>query len=88
MDDRMPSEAMDMGAMVGDVVPELVLVVGGVIVLLYALAAPRRRQGGAAVLALLTVAVATATTIPMLDGQETYTFAETYAATWSRSGPS
>ncbi|MFP5488793.1 MAG: NADH-quinone oxidoreductase subunit N [Acidimicrobiia bacterium] len=77
-----------MGAMVGDVIPELVLVIGGVIVLLYALAAPRRLQGGAAILALLTVAVATATTIPMLDGQETYTFAETYArdlvAIWAK----
>lgn len=74
--------------MVGDIVPELVLVVGGVIVLLYALAAPRRLQSGAAVLALLTVAVAAATTIPMLDGPETYTFAETYArdlpAVWAK----
>lgn len=88
MEDPTPSATMDMGAMVGDVIPELVLVVGGVIVLLYALAAPRRLQGGAAVLALLTVAVATATTIPMLDGQETYTFAETYArdlvAIWAK----
>ena len=88
MDDNTPSAAMDMGAVVGDVVPELVLLVGGVVVLLYALAAPRRRQGGAAVLALLTVAVATATTIPMLDGQETYTFADTYArdlvAIWAK----
>ncbi|QYG95649.1 NADH-quinone oxidoreductase subunit N [Iamia sp. SCSIO 61187] len=74
--------------MLGDVIPELVLVVGGVIVLLYALAAPRRLQSGAAVLALLTVAVAAATTIPMLDGPEAYTFAETYArdlpAVWAK----
>ena len=88
MDDSTPSAAMDMGAVVGAVVPELVLLVGGVIVLLYALAAPRRRQGGAAILALITVAVATATTIAMLDGQETYTFADTYArdlvAIWAK----
>ncbi|QGG97139.1 NADH-quinone oxidoreductase subunit N [Actinomarinicola tropica] len=74
--------------MLGDVVPELVLVVGGVIVLLYALAAPRRLQGGAAVLAMLTVAIAAAATIPMLDGPEAYTFAETYArdlpAVWAK----
>lgn len=74
--------------MLRDVVPELVLVVGGVLVLLYALAAPRRLQSGAAVLALLTVAVAVAATIPMLDGPETYTFAETYArdlpAVWAK----
>ena len=88
MDDSTPSAAMDMSAVVGDVVPELVLLVGGVIVLLYALAAPRRRQGGAAILALITVAVATATTIAMLDGHETYTFADTYArdlvAIWAK----
>ncbi|QGG96945.1 NADH-quinone oxidoreductase subunit NuoN [Actinomarinicola tropica] len=74
--------------MLGDVIPELVLVVGGVVVLLYALAVPRRLQSGAAVLALLTVAVAAATTIPMLDGPEAYTFAETYArdlpAVWAK----
>lgn len=84
----MGSTTMDMGSMLGDVVPELVLVVGGVIVLLYALAAPRRFQNGAAVLAMLAVAVAAATTIPMLDGPETYTFAETYArdlpAVWAK----
>lgn len=88
MDDRTPSATMDMGAMLGDIVPELVLVVGGIIVLLYALAAPRRLQGGAAVLALLTVAIAMVATIPMLDGQETYTFADTYArdlvAIWAK----
>ena len=64
MEDNTPSATMDMGAMVGDVIPELVLVIGGVIVLLYALA------------------------VPMLDGQETYTFAETYArdlvAIWAK----
>jgi NADH-quinone oxidoreductase subunit N len=74
--------------MLGDVLPELVLVAGGVVVLLYALAAPRRLQGGAAVLALLTVAVAAATTVAMLDGPEAYTFADTYArdlpAVWAK----
>ncbi|WP_229022998.1 NADH-quinone oxidoreductase subunit N [Actinomarinicola tropica] len=88
MDDTMGSAGMDMASMLGDVIPELVLVVGGVVVLLYALAVPRRLQSGAAVLALLTVAVAAATTIPMLDGPEAYTFAETYArdlpAVWAK----
>ena len=84
----MGASAMDMGSMLGDVVPELVLVAGGVVVLLYALAAPRRLQGGAAVLALLTVAVAAATTVAMLEGPEAYTFADTYArdlpAVWAK----
>lgn len=84
----MDSATMDMGSMVGDVVPELVLLIGGVIVLVYALAAPRRFQTGAAVLAMLTVAVAVATTVPMLNGPATYTFAETYArdlpAVWAK----
>lgn len=84
----MGSAGMDMASMLGDVVPELVLVVGGVVVLLYALAVPRRLQSGAPVLALLTVAVAAATTIPMLDGPEAYTFADTYArdlpAVWAK----
>ena len=30
MEDNTPSATMDMGAMVGDVIPELVLVIGGV----------------------------------------------------------
>jgi len=84
----MGSAGMDIGSMLGDVVPELVLVVGGVIVLLYALAAHRRLQSGAALLALLTVAVAAAATVAMLDGPEAYTFAETYArdlpAVWAK----
>jgi NADH-quinone oxidoreductase subunit N len=88
LDDTMGSAGMDMASMLGDVVPELVLVVGGVVVLLYALAVPRRLQSGAPVLALLTVAVAAATTIPMLDGPEAYTFADTYArdlpAVWAK----
>lgn len=88
MDDSTGSVAMDMGSMVGDVVPELVLVAGGVVVLLYALVAPRRFQSGAAILALVTVAFAVAATIPMLEGPETFTFAETYArdlaAVWAK----
>ncbi len=82
---------MDMAAAVGDVVPEIVLVVGGVAVLLWALLAPRRWQSGAALLALVALALATLATLPMLPalgGRESLTFADTYArdgvAVWSK----
>jgi len=88
VEDTSGATAMDVAAMAGDVVPELVLVAGGILVLLYSLAAPRRLQTGAAVLALLTVAVAGAATLPILDRPEAYTFADTYAtdgpAAWSK----
>ncbi len=80
--------AMAMAAMVGDVIPELVLVVGGVAVLLYALFVPRRWQGGAILLALATVVVSAATTWHMLGGPGSFTFADTYArdgaAAWAK----
>lgn len=84
----MGTAGMDMAEMVRDVIPELILVVGGVIVLVYALAAPRRFQGAAAAIALATVAAATVATVPMLRGPEVYTFADTYArdasAVWAK----
>jgi NADH-quinone oxidoreductase subunit N len=84
----MTSDRMDMAEMVGDVVPELILVVGGVVVLLYALTAPRRLQGTAAVLAFGAVAASALATVAMLDGPEAYTFADTYArdvpAVWAK----
>lgn len=68
-----------MAAVVGAVLPEIALVLGGVIVLLYALAAPPRRQVGAAALALLTTAAATILTIAVLGDAQLVTFFGTYA---------
>ena len=68
-----------MVAVVGDVLPEIVLVLGGVVVLLYALFAPRNRQRAAAWLAFATTVIATALTLWMLGGVEALTFFGTYA---------
>lgn len=80
--------ATRMLAMVGDVVPEIVLTAGAVVVLLYALVTPRQWQPGAAFLALLTVVLATVVTLAMLGGRESLTFADTYArdavALWAK----
>ena len=74
--------------MVGDVIPELVLVVGGVAVLLYALFAPLRLQAGAALIALVFVLGSAAVSVTMLAGPEYLTFADTYArdtsAVWAK----
>lgn len=85
------SQPMDMASVVGDVVPELVVVVGAIVILLYALFAPRQAQGGAALLALVTVGLATLATLPMLPelgGRESLTFFDTYArdgvAVWAK----
>jgi NADH-quinone oxidoreductase subunit N len=79
---------MDMMAMLGDVIPELVLVVGGVAVLLYALFAPARLQPGAPLLALAAVIGAGVVSVTMLAGPEYLTFADTYArdasAIWAK----
>jgi NADH-quinone oxidoreductase subunit N len=83
--------SMDMVAMLGDVIPELVLVIGGVVTLLWAVLAPRRWQVGASGLALITIALAfgaAASLLPGLQGAERLTFADTYArdgvAVWSK----
>lgn len=83
-----PETAMDMAAVVADIVPELILVGGGVVILLYALFTPRRWQTGAALLAL-AVATTSAIAAGMLLGQaERSTFADTYAvdgvAVWAK----
>jgi len=79
---------MDVAAMAADVIPEIIVVVGGIVVLLYALFTPRRFQAGAALLALLTLVVATVATAVMLAGDEYLTFSDTYArdgvALWSK----
>lgn len=77
-----------MASMAADVIPEIILVLGGVAVLLYALLAPRRLQAVAAVLALATVIVAGAVSIAMLSGADELTFTDTYArdgaAIWAK----
>jgi NADH-quinone oxidoreductase subunit N len=88
MGEPMDAGTMDMARSVGDVVPELVLLVGGIVVLLVALAVPRRHQRLAPGVALATVVGAVAATVPMLDGPVRYTFADTYAtdlpAVWAK----
>ena len=77
-----------MVAVVGDVLPEIAMVLGAVIVLLYALFAPANRQAGAAVLALATVTVSGLLTVRMLEGEQMVTFFGTYArdggALWAK----
>jgi len=77
--------------MVGDVVPELVLLVGGVAILLYALFAARPMQDGAGLIAVVVVAASLVATIPMLPelgAPERLTFFDTYArdgvAAWGK----
>ena len=81
-------DSAGMVAVVGDVLPEIAIVLGGVIVLLYALFAPASRQVGAAVLALATVAMAGLLTLRMLDGEQIVTFFGTDArdggALWAK----
>lgn len=77
-----------MVAVVGDVLPEIALVLGGIMVLLYALFAGANRQVRAAVLALGTVAIAGLLTIRMLADEQLVTFFGTYArdggALWAK----
>ena len=79
---------MDMASMAGDVIPEIIMVVGGVVVLLYSLFLPRRYQEGAALLALATVVAAAAVSLAMLGGTDMLTFTDTYArdsaAIWAK----
>lgn len=73
---------------VADLLPELVLLGGAVCVLLFALFTPQRLQWWSAVLALGSVAATVAATIPLLDGHQRLTFADTYAldgaAVWGK----
>lgn len=83
-----PTGGMDMAGMVADVIPEVILVLGGILILFYALFAPRSRQSGAAFLALAATVLAAAAALSMLDSPERLTFAGTYmrdgAAIWSQ----
>jgi NADH-quinone oxidoreductase subunit N len=78
-----------MGMEVGDLLPELIVLVGGVFVLLYALFAPSRLQDLAPWIALVVVAGAFAASIEMLlAGPETLIFFDTYStdatAVWGK----
>ena len=73
------TDGAGMVAVVGDVLPEIALVLGGVVVLLYALFAPADRQVGAAVLALVTTGIATFLTIAVMADPQKVTFFGTYA---------
>jgi NADH-quinone oxidoreductase subunit N len=77
-----------MAAMVGDVLPEVVLVAGAVLVLLYAIFIPQRYQPGAALVALVVTLAALVVTVPMLGGPQALTFFDTYArdgaAVWAK----
>ena len=77
-----------MVSVVGDVLPEIALVLGAIIVLVYALFAPANRQAGAAVLALATVTVSGLLSLRMLEGEQMVTFFGTYArdggALWAK----
>lgn len=88
MSDGMNGADADMAAMVADVIPEIMLIVGGVAILLYALFVPRRLQAGAALLALATTIGAGAVSLSMLSGPQRLTFFDTYArddaAVWSK----
>lgn len=83
-----PSMTREMIEAVGRIVPELTLLGGGIAVLLYSLFAPRRAQVGAAVLAMITVGVTAATSLPLLGGRQALTFFDTYAvddvAVWAK----
>jgi NADH-quinone oxidoreductase subunit N len=76
------------GMQLGDIVPELVLLVGGVLILLYALFTPARWQDFAPWLALGVVVVAGAASIEMLGDAERLVFFDTYStdgvAVWAK----
>ena len=77
-----------MAAMVGDVLPEIVLLVGGIIILLYAVVTPQRLQAGAALIALAATVLSLGATMAMLTGMQMLTFFDTYArdhtAIWAK----
>jgi NADH-quinone oxidoreductase subunit N len=79
---------LDMVALVPDVIPEIILAMGGIVVLVYALAAPRRRQTDAALIALAAVLAAAVATAVTIGDREFLTFADSYArddaAAWAR----
>lgn len=78
----------DMVAMLGDVVPEVSLLVGAVVVLLLALTLPAARQAWVAWPTLVTLLVAGVATIALLGSVERLTFFGTYAvdaaAIWAK----
>ncbi len=81
-----------MGSMpVGDVIPEIVLLVGTVVVLLFALSAPRRVQWWSSVIAIVTIGATSAVTVKLMSAgsiPQRLTFFDTYAidgaALWAK----
>ena len=77
-----------MAAMVGDVLPEIALLVGAVLILVYAVFAPRRYQVGAAWIAVAATLLTFVLSVAMLGGSEQFTFFDTYArdrsAIWAK----
>jgi NADH-quinone oxidoreductase subunit N len=75
-------------AAVGDIAPELVILVGGVVTLLFALFSPRRWQAGSAAIAMVVLGIAGLLTVLDLQDPAGLTFAETYsvggAALWGK----
>lgn len=64
---------------VGDLRPELALLIGAVVVLLFALFAPRNRQRWAAAITIVVLAVAVWMTVSLLATSGRLTFSGTYA---------
>lgn len=73
---------------VGDVLPEVVLLIGAIGILIFALFTPQRLQSWAAALAFATVVATAIVTIPLLSSTPRLTFADTYAvdaaALWAK----
>ena len=87
----LPASGRAMTGMAGDVIPEIVFVVGGIAVLGYALFTSRRRQARAAVAALaalVVTVVAAVVTAMMPGGAQRLTVFDTYArdgaAEWAK----
>lgn len=70
---------MDMAAAAREVIPEIVLLVGGILVLLLALSTPRRWQHHAPWLSLIVIAVATSAAVTQLWDTQRIGFFDTYA---------
>lgn len=84
----MAGMGVDMAAMVGDVLPELVLLAGAVVVLLAALASPASRQHWVALPTLVTLLLAAIATTGLFQRADAMTFFGTYAvdgaALWAK----
>jgi len=73
---------------VGDILPELVLLIGAVVILVYALFSPRHWQSGAGAIAIGVLTAAGFLTVMRLQGPQSLTFFDTYSvagpALWAK----